>query len=430
MTNRNQNRPGYKETKVGWIPEEWECVRLKEVSDINPEALSDKTDQNYMFHYIDLSTVNEGKLNLPSNKIAFREAPSRARRKVKKNDVLLATVRPNLKGFAYISFEANDIVCSTGYAVLRSKNEVISLYLFYVLFSHETERYFYSCVVGSNYPALNNSDVNNLKIPLPPLPEQKKIAEILSAWDRAIEQIRKLIDAKKRLKKGLMQQLLTGRIRFPEFGKPVTQKGELPDGWKEERISRHFIRIRRPVIPDVDSLNILSITAKIGFVDQRDKFSKVIAGKNLNKYVLINRGEFSYNKGNSLTYPQGCIFQLNEYDHGAVPNVYYSFAPSSKMIYPEFYKFYFEHGTLNRQLRRIINTGVRNDGLLNVSAQDFFSIKILIPPILEQMKISNTISNITREISSFIQLKSALSQQKRGLMQKLLTGEIRVITNN
>src|SRR5690554_2849716 len=240
MAKRNENRPGYKKTKVGWIPEEWECYRLSEIANINPESLSGKTNGNYRFYYLDLSAIDEGLIKYPDNKIMFTNAPSRARRVIKKGDVLLATVRPNLKGFAHIDIDIPDVICSTGYAVIRVKESIDSKYLYYTLFTYETEGYFYGCVAGSGYPALNSSELNYLRLPVPSLLEQKKIAKILSTWDRAIEQTHRLIEAKKRLKKGLMQQLLTGRMRFPEFGPPVKDPGETPVGWKRLRASEIF----------------------------------------------------------------------------------------------------------------------------------------------------------------------------------------------
>jgi len=404
MTKRNENRPGYKKTKVGWIPKEWECVRLKEVSDINPEVLSDKTDQNYMFHYIDLSAVNEGKLNLPSNKIAFCEAPSRARRKVKKNDVLLATVRPNLKGFAHISFEANDIVCSTGYAVLRSKNEVISLYLFYNLFSHETERYFYSCVVGSNYPALNNSDVNNLRIPLPPLSEQKKIAEILSAWDRAIEQMDKLIDAEQRLKKGLMQQLLTGRMRFPGFGKPVQKKDELPEDWKEEKLEEVS------VIKKGEQVNISNMISN-------------------GKYYVLNGGVNPSGYLNEWNTPEDTI-TISE---GGNSCGFVAFNTQKFWCGGHCYSLKIENdNVVNRYLYFFLKlyqgslSALRvGSGLPNIQRKDLYNFPVKLPSLPEQTKIANILSACDKEIDLLKKKKEKLKEQKKGLMQKLLTGEVR-----
>ena len=136
-----------------------------------------------------------------------------------------------------------------------------------------------------------------------------------------------------------MQQLLTGKRRLPGF------EGEL----RTVHLGDIFERVQRS-IPDGEFPEVLSITAKVGFVSQREKFSKVIAGKNLENYVLIRRGEFSYNKGNSLTYPQGCVFRLKEFDEGAVPSVFYSFCAASEEVCPDFYSHFFSAGGLNHQL--------------------------------------------------------------------------------
>lgn len=414
MTKRNENRPGYKKTKVGWIPEEWDCVKLKKISSINPETLSDKTDKDYRFHYIDLSAVNEGKLKFPDIKISLRKAPSRARRKIKKDDVLLATVRPNLKGFCYIDFQAKDLVCSTGYAVIRSTTASISRYLFYNLFSYETERYFYGCVVGSNYPALNNSDVDNLKIPLPPLPEQKKIAEILSAWDRAIEQVGRLIDAKERLKKGLMQKLLTGRIRFLEFGKPARGKGRLPEGWKVMRAKKIF---KRYSVKNRGNETVLSVTQDVGVVP-RDSLDRKInmTDSNTNTYKLVEPGDFVI----SLRSFQGGI-EYSKY-RGVVSPAYHVIRSTVK-VDKNFYRYFFKSYEFVGHLA-IAVIGIR-DGK-QVSYDDFAYMRLPYPPVPEQTRIAAVLSACDREIELLKKKQEQLKKQKKGLMQKLLTGEVRV----
>lgn len=211
-----------------------------------------------------------------------------------------------------------------------------------------------------------------------------------------------------------MQQLFSGKRRFPSFS----------DNWNMIPIDSVFKRVTRKtddIIPEV-----LSITASVGFVSQKDKFSRVIAGKNLEKYTLLRKGEFSYNKGNSKSYPQGCIYRLKEYDEGAVPNVYYSFQASSEKVHEPFYEHYFSSGALNHPLSRLINTGVRNDGLLNLKADDFFSVKIPLPPIEEQTKIALLFDSLNIEINLLCRELDALKEQKKGLMHQLLTGKKRV----
>ena len=126
----------------------------------------------------------------------------------------MSTVRPYLKAFATVPKKYNEQICSTGFAVLRCRRElIIPNYLLYNLFMDRTIEQCNRLMVGGQYPALNQSHVEQLKIPLSPLPEQRKIAEILSTIDRKLELERKRKGKLERIKKGLMNDLLTGKRR-------------------------------------------------------------------------------------------------------------------------------------------------------------------------------------------------------------------------
>jgi type I restriction enzyme, S subunit len=212
------------------------------------------------------------------------------------------------------------------------------------------------------------------------------------------------------------------------------KKGEIPEGYKETNsgivpcdwevveMNRISKRVRR--INDGDEHPVLTISSLGGFLNQSQRFSKVIAGENLIKYTLLKKGEFSYNKGNSKTYPYGCIFMLEDYDTAVIPNVYYSFEILNDS--KDYYKQYFSLGKLNIQLAKIINTGVRNDGLLNLSADDFFKCFVIRPPLSEQQKITTILSTWDKAIELKEQLIEEKKKQKKGLMKKLLTGEVRL----
>ena len=162
-------------------------AQLGDICDINPDALSDSSDANKRYRYIDLSSVNEQKIDLAIESQLFSALPSRARRKVRYGDVLLGTVRPNLKNFAFVSSSDEDLVASTGFAVLRSKEKLSNAeFIFHLINSDIVGRQLNALVTGSNYPAVNVGQVAELLVPCPPLPEQKKIAEILSGIDKRI----------------------------------------------------------------------------------------------------------------------------------------------------------------------------------------------------------------------------------------------------
>jgi len=136
---------------------------------------------------------------------------------------------------------------------------------------------------------------------------------------------------------------------------------------------------------------------------------------------VLHEGEFAYNKGNSLTAPYGCVFSLDR-PTALVPFVYFCFA-LKKGLSHAFYAHLFAAGALNHQLSRLINSGVRNDGLLNLNVDGFFGCKVPVPSIDEQERIARALLAAKDELALLDKEIEVLTSQKRGLMQKLLTGE-------
>ncbi|WP_298691161.1 restriction endonuclease subunit S [uncultured Sulfuricurvum sp.] len=203
----------FKESEIGRIPMGWEVTRISDLATVNPESLSNSTEPNLEIEYIDIASIQQTGTIATTNMFLFSEAPSRARRLVKQNDVLLSTVRPNLKSFAIVKEKKENLVCSTGYAVLRSKEQTYYEYIYQFLLTDLFMDQVNKMLVGSNYPAINNDDVKKILIPFPPLDEQKQIAEILSTTDEKLETLRTKKEAFETLKKGLMQKLLSGEVR-------------------------------------------------------------------------------------------------------------------------------------------------------------------------------------------------------------------------
>ncbi|MFZ4856177.1 MAG: restriction endonuclease subunit S [Desulfuromonadaceae bacterium] len=193
---------------------EWEVKRLGEITDIDPENLGSDTRPDYSFQYISLEDVDCGTLRGHTEQI-FCTAPSRARRKIRRGDVLVSTVRPNLKSHLLISADVVDTVCSTGFSVVRCKTMLASPeYIFAHLFGGSIEHQIETLITGSNYPAINSGDVKALQVPYPPLPEQTAIATVLSDMDAEITTLEARRYKSRAIKQGMMQELLTGRIRL------------------------------------------------------------------------------------------------------------------------------------------------------------------------------------------------------------------------
>lgn len=204
----------FKKTEIGEIPEKWEVRSIDEIAFVNPEALSNKTDNNYEFEYIDISSIEKpGKIGKTA-RYKFKDAPSRARRLVRTGDTIVSTVRPYLKGFAFIDKEHDGRVCSTGFAVLRPKASIDPLFLFQSILLNNFVEFLKSRMTGSNYPAVTASDIKEYKFGVPTdINEQKEIAKILSIYDRKLGVEEATLIQLTNLKKSLMQSLLTGKVR-------------------------------------------------------------------------------------------------------------------------------------------------------------------------------------------------------------------------
>lgn len=200
---------------IGMIPEHWEVKRLKDVVSINAETLPEDTPYNYTFKYIDISNVSsEGIINLGEG-LTFDESPSRARRIVKKGDVLVSTVRTYLRAIARIDFEANNIIASTGFAVLSPKRGIDSAFIANAVRDANIVDAICSISTGVSYPAISASRLSSISIAMPPLEEQRGIAASLNEKcakiDAAIENIGKQIEASKRLKRAIINEAICGK---------------------------------------------------------------------------------------------------------------------------------------------------------------------------------------------------------------------------
>jgi type I restriction enzyme S subunit len=192
----------------------WGVKRLGEIAETDPENLSGSTRSDYEFKYIALEDVDRGVL-LGHSLQRFGSAPSRARRILLKDDVVVSTVRPNLQSHFHFKLDSPDWICSTGFCVVRcDKNKAWPEYVYAHLFHSEITRQIEALVTGSNYPAINRRDVAALTIPMPTVEEQTAIATVLSDMDAELGALEAKLGKTRLLKQGMMQELLTGRTRL------------------------------------------------------------------------------------------------------------------------------------------------------------------------------------------------------------------------
>lgn len=206
----------YIDEKFGKVPMGWEVRPVADVFEINNNTLTSNTDPNFQFNYITIESVSTENINLDLVvKLPFKDSPSRARRVLSDGDIVISTVRPNLK--AFIVFEKTndeDWVCSTGFNVLTAKENQNNKFYFYQILSEIGEKQFFSFISGTNYPAVTERDFNRITFYKPPIEAQIEISEKIEKFSNFIQAKEQKIQKLERLKKALMQNLLTGKKRL------------------------------------------------------------------------------------------------------------------------------------------------------------------------------------------------------------------------
>jgi type I restriction enzyme S subunit len=305
------------------------------------------------------------------------------------------------------------------FAARASEDKIALGYRTYALQHQQVIRELRRIATGTSVYGVSKTNLSKIKIPLPPLPEQKAIAQVLSTADAAILTTEKLIAQKELRKKWLMQQLLTGKKRLKGF------EGD----WKEKKLSDLFDRVTRKNTEG--NTTVVTISAQRGFVRQTDFFNKNIASEITDNYFLVERGEFCYNKSYSNGYPWGATKRLNDFDKAVVTTLYICFGiKDKKKTNPEFFEQYFGANHLDKGLTKIAHEGGRAHGLLNVTPSDFFSLKVTVPSYEEQTAIAQVLQAADKEIRLLKAKAEKLREQKKGLMQVLLTGKVRLKINN
>jgi type I restriction enzyme S subunit len=205
---------------------------------------------------------------------------------------------------------------------------------------------------------------------------------------------------------------LVPKRRFPEF------RGTKP--WSPVSLGE----ASTPVTDRVGerTLTPVSISAGIGFVLQAEKFGRDISGSQYQLYTLVRDGDFVYNKGNSLKFPEGCVYLLQGWGRVAAPSVFICFRLKEGFS-NGFFQNFFEANAHGKQLKKHITSGARSNGLLNISKEAFFGVEIPTPSLAEQQKIADCLTSLDELIAAQTRKVDALKTHKKGLTQRLLPRE-------
>ena len=384
---------GYKKTAVGIIPNNWDVKKLGEIAKVKHGRDQKKVESiNGIYPILGtggiIGKTNEYLYDKPSVLIGRKGTIDKPR-------------------FMDTPFWTVDTLFYT-----EITSEINPLWLFN--FFKTIDWYYYNQATG--VPSLSASVISAIKLPIPPLPEQQKIAEILSTWDKAISLTKNSIETLKARNKGLAQQLLTGKKKVSGFS----------EKWETINLGKIATRIttKNEELDDT----VVTISAQRGFVLQEDFFNKRVASDTLSGYYLIKKGQFAYNKSYSNGYPMGAFKRLNDFEKAVVTTLYICFE-FKENVCSDYMVHFFENGFMINNLMKVAKEGGRAHGLLNIGLEDFMNLELTIPSYKEQTAISQILETADQELKSYRAKLEALQNQKKGLMQQLLTGKIRVNVN-
>lgn len=324
----------------------------------------------------------------------------------KKGDVLYGKLRPYLKKYTLASFDG---ICSTEIWVLQGcKEKLTNFYLYLII---QSNKFNIACNVstGTHMPRADWEYVSSIPFILPPLPEQEKIAEILSCWDDGIEKLSALIEKKKIQKKALMQQLLTGKHRLKGFSTP----------WHEVRLGG-VCKTFSGGTPSAENQtyyggNIPFIRSGEIHLDRTDLFITNKALENTSA-KLVSKGDLLY----ALYGATSGEVDISKID-GAINQ-------AILCIRSQHMDLYFLCCLLQNKKEKILRKYLQG-GQGNLSAEIIKSLMIPEPDLAEQKAIAKILSKADEEIELLNKKLEAFKQEKKALMQQLLTGKIRVKVN-
>jgi type I restriction enzyme S subunit len=382
----------------------YEEKTLSEISTINP-----KTNVPLEFEYVDLESVSGTEMT--NHRTEHKAtAPSRAQRLAKKGDIFYQTVRPYQKNNYYFDMDDDNYVFSTGYAQIRPS--IYGKYLFTLLQNDSFLKQVLDNCAGTSFPAINPSVLSRLSVRIcKDKQEQQAIASYFTSLDSQISASTSRLASLKQMKAASLQAM------FPQEGETVPKirfKG-FEGEWTWLKLGDISEQVKRKA-PINSTAPVMMISALNGFINQSEKYSDNNAGSSLANYTLLKKGELSYNHGYSKTRNFGSCFNLLV-EEARIPFVYHSFRLTNDN--DSFYAYYLNSGTKDKDLKRLVSSTARMDGLLNISFKNYMELSVPHPSLAEQQAIANYFTSLDRQISLQSQRLEKLKQIKSACLDKM-----------
>ena len=409
---------GYKKTEIGVIPEDWEVDKLENISYSIGDGIhsTPKYIKISKYYFINGNNIVNSKIKIDSNTKCIDYEEYKKYLINLDNNTILLSINGTIGNVAIYNNE--NVILGKSAAYIKLNQYVDVKYIYYQLQSNKVYDYYNKELTGSTIKNLSLKSIRNLSIPIPPLQEQKTIAKVLSDIDSLIENLDKLIQKKKLIKKGVMQELLTGKRRLPGFkGEWVRKKlgeiskfrrGSFPqpynlDKWYDNIKGKPFIQ----VVDVQENLKVKKET-KQKISKLAEKFS-VLAKKD--DIILTIQGSIG----------RGAILPYDAY----VDRTLLIFQSLDKDI--DKYFFLLKIIELFEKEKKYATGGI----IKSITKEKLKNFEISLPPTLEEQKaIAKILSDIDADIESLERKKEKYEKIKKGTMELLLSGKVRLRRNS
>lgn len=410
---KNKVSGGVKPFYNSLIPSDWTVFELGDIGDFKNGINKDKEEFGHGYPLVGLMDVF-GIPKIYNSEFSLVNTTDNERRDfdLKKGDVLFvrSSVKPEGVGLTTLVCQDMPDVTFSGFLIRFRETGHLDFEFKAHCFYEENfrQRLLNKSTISAN-TNINQVALKSLKIAVPPISEQKSIAQMLSTSDAAIHTTEKLIAQKELRKKWLMQQLLTGKKRLKGF------KGE----WKFVRFKEIYSQVKQKA--GNDKHLVLSVT-KDGIVSQAEYFNKEIASEDTSPYLVVRKGDMVMS---GLNFWMGSIDVLSEYESGMVSPAYKVFEIHNPEISAEFMKTFVRSEIM---LQCLLGSSVVGASIVrrNLDRETLDEWSFKIPSLKEQTAIAQVLQAADKEISLLKLKAEKLREKKKGLMQKLLTGKIRI----
>lgn len=395
MSNKNQNKIGYKHTPLGWIPEEWEVKSLQDVVDFldaqrKPIKESDRRNIKGIYPYYGASGI----IDYVNDYIFDDEL------------ILLGEDGANIINRSTpLAFRVKGKIWVNNHAhVLKPKNGTTIGFLSEFLESLRYDRY----NTGSAQPKLNKEICSQIPVLYPLSQEQYIISKIASTWDEAITKTKQLIAQVKERNKGLMQQLLSGNKRLEGF----------KEEWVKVKLGDYLIKHEEK--SSSSSQYPVLTSSREGLFLQRDYYKREVASLDNTGYNVVPLGYFTYrHMSDDLIFK----FNINDIVAKGIVSTLYPVFTTKDSLDKYFLKYKLNNG---REFMHFAQEQKQGGSRTYIYFSKLSELKVMLPSLEEQIAIRSAIDTAYYEQSIYQKELAALQLQKKGLMQKLLTGEVRV----